>query len=89
MDISFDPYKDRLNQKKHGIALAEAAKVDWGEALEQLDDRCDYGEERYKALVFIDGLLYSVIYVDRGGSRRILSLRKANRREYADYGRTY
>jgi len=89
MDISFDPYKDRLNQKKHGISLAEAAKVDWGEALEQLDDRCDYGEERYKALVFIDGLLYSVIYVDRGGSRRIISLRKANRREYADYGRTY
>jgi uncharacterized protein len=89
MDILFDPYKDRLNQKKHGISLAEAAKVDWGEALEQLDDRCDYGEERYKALVFIDGLLYSVIYVDRGGSRRIISLRKANRREYADYGRTY
>jgi uncharacterized DUF497 family protein len=89
MDISFDPYKDRLNQKKHGVSLAEAAKVDWGEALEQLDDRCDYGEERYKALVFIDGLLYSVIYVDRGGSRRIISLRKANRREYADYGRTY
>lgn len=89
MDISFDPYKDRLNQKKHGISLAEAAKVDWGEALEQLDDRCDYGEERYKALVFIDGLLYSVIYVDRDGSRRIISLRKANRREYADYGRTY
>jgi uncharacterized DUF497 family protein len=87
MDISFDPYKDRANQKKHGISLAEAAKIDWGEALEQLDDRCDYGEERFKALVFIDGLLCSVVYADR--DRRIISLRKANRREYAGYGRIY
>ncbi len=85
MDIVYDPNKDASNQLKHGVSLAEAAKIDWFTALEKLDDRGDYGEDRYTAFAPIENRLYCVVYVDREDGRRIISLRKANAREVKDY----
>lgn len=85
MDIIYDPDKDASNQQKHGISLAQASQIDWFTALEKLDDREDYGEDRYTALGFIENRLYCVVYVDRDEKRRIISLRKANSREVKDY----
>jgi uncharacterized DUF497 family protein len=34
MDITYDSNKDANNRRKHGISLAEAAKIDWVTALE-------------------------------------------------------
>jgi len=89
MDIAYDAAKDRANVQRHGISLAEAARINWAAVLEKLDDRDDYGEDRYKALGFIEGLLYAVVYVDRNNLRRIISLRKASRREYREYEENY
>lgn len=89
MDISFDPAKDRINMRRHGISLADARRIDWDSVLERLDDRDDYGEDRYTALGFIDEVLYFVVYVDRNEARRIISLRKANGRECNDYETGY
>lgn len=89
MAITYDPNKDRTNQAKHGISLAEAENIDWDTALEKLDDRNDYGEDRYKALGFIGNRLYCVVYVDREEGRRIISLRKANNREHSEYENSY
>lgn len=89
MAITYDPNKDRTNQDKHGISLAEAENIEWDTALEKLDDRNDYGEDRYKALGFIGNRLYCVVYVDREEGRRIISLRKANNREYNEYESSY
>lgn len=85
MDITYDPNKDVVNRSKHGVSLAEAAKIDWFTALEKLDDREDYGEHRYRAFAPIENRLYCVVYVDRDDGRRIISLRKANAREVKDY----
>jgi len=38
-------------------------------------------------LGYIDMRLYCAIFVDRGGIRRIISLRKANKREEKTYAR--
>ena len=85
MNITYDPNKDVSNQAKHGVSLAEAANIDWFTALEKLDHREDYGEDRYIAFAPIENRLYCVVYVDREDGRRIISLRKANSREVKDY----
>ncbi|MES2772387.1 MAG: BrnT family toxin [Pseudomonadota bacterium] len=83
--ITFDPIKDRLNQKKHGVSLAQAEFADWNAALTRLDDRKDYGETRFISLIPILQRLYCCIYVERDESKRVISLRKANQREYDYY----
>ena len=66
--------------------MAEAKHFDWEAALGWLDDREDYGEDRYVALGGIGNYLYYVVYVDRGNIRRIISLRRATRQEVKRYG---
>jgi len=83
--ISFDPDKDKANIKKHGISLAKAELMEWGEAFTWQDDRRDYGEVRLVALAPIDDRLYCCVYVERGVDKRIISLRKANQREFDHY----
>ncbi len=85
MDITFDPVKDAINLAKHGLSLARATKLDWEDALVWLDGRKDYGEPRQCGLGLIGERVYYVAFVDRGHSRRIVSLRKANLREVEYY----
>lgn len=89
MQIDFDSNKDQLNLAKHGLSLALAAELDWEDALVWVDDREDYGEVRMIALAPKTGILYYVAFVDRGRVRRIISLRRANRREVKHYVQAY
>ncbi len=85
MQIEFDLAKDAINQSKHGLSLAMASELDWEAALVWLDDRFDYQETRMVALAPLNETLYCVAFVDRGKTRRIISLRRANRREVKHY----
>jgi uncharacterized protein len=85
MRIEFDTTKDQLNIDKHGVSLNEASTLEWDAGLTWDDNRKDYGEPRQCGLVPIGARLYYVVYVDRGSHRRIISLRKANRREVKRY----
>jgi len=85
MWIEFDPDKDVVNRAKHGISLGDAALLDWDTASVWADDRFDYGEARMSCLGYIDNRLYYLAFVDRGNIRRIISLRKANKREESLY----
>ena len=85
MRIEFDPTKDAANLAKHGVSLALAADLDWEAALVWIDDRFEYNETRMIALAPKTGILYYVAFVDRGEARRVISLRRANRREVKHY----
>ena len=85
MEIEFDPAKDVANQTKHGVSLCLSIELDWRDALVWIDDRFDYGETRMIALAPHTGVVYCVAFVDRGKVRRIISLRRANRREVKRY----
>ena len=85
MRFEFDPTKDRANLAKHGISLVLAIELDWEAALVWIDDRFEYSETRMIALAPKTGILYYVALVDRGEVRRIISLRRANRREVKHY----
>jgi len=85
MHIEFDPAKDQANQAKHGVSLLMAVELDWEAALVWVDDRVEYNEMRMIALAPNTEILYYVAFVDRGDARRIISLRRANRREVKHY----
>jgi uncharacterized DUF497 family protein len=65
--------------------LGEAARLDWTRVLAKLDTRTDYGEPRQIGYGPIGRRLYCVVFVDQGGTLRIISLRKANNREIDRY----
>lgn len=85
MRIEFDPAKDVANQTKHGMSLSVAGELDWEAAPVWMDDRFEYGETRMIALAPKTQTLYYVAFVDRGEARRVISLRRANRREVKHY----
>ena len=85
MHIEFDSAKDMANQRKHGVSLSVAEELDWEAALVWIDDRFEYGEMRMIALAPKTEILYYVAFVDRGEARRVISLRRANRREVKHY----
>ena len=85
MHIEFDSAKDVVNQTKHGVSLSVAGDLDWEAALVWIDDRFEYGEMRMIALAPKTEILYYVAFVDRGEARRVISLRRANRREVKYY----
>lgn len=88
MEITFDPAKDSSNQRKHGVSLTMATQFEWEDALCWEDLRRDYGEPRMVAIGYVGQRLYSVAFVDRANTRRIISLRKANSREVKRYAET-
>lgn len=85
MRIEFDPAKDEANRARHGVSLARAEQLDWDAALVWVDERFDYDELRMIALAPETNALYYVAFVDRGMARRIISLRRATRREVKHY----
>ena len=85
MKIEFDLAKDAANREKHGVSLVLAGELDWECALVWIDERSEYNETRMIALAPQTDILYYVAFVDRGEARRIISLRRANRREVRHY----
>ena len=85
MIIEFNPDKDEANKTKHGVSLSIAGELDWEAALVWVDERFEYNETRMIALAPKTEILYYVAFVNRGEVRRVISLRRANRREVKHY----
>jgi uncharacterized DUF497 family protein len=93
MRLEWDDRKNRLNQKKHGIAFSLAARVFADESRILEKDRIDEetGEQRWHAIGRVGGAAtYIVVHVYRGEKDeeeivRIVSARDANQRERRRY----
>ena len=83
--FEWDPIKDELNTRKHGINFDTAAKIFDGPRLEKEDTRRDYGEIRIIALGQSEAGILCVVYTRRNSVIRIISARKANRDEREEY----
>jgi uncharacterized protein len=87
LEFEWDPRKAATNLAKHEVSFEEAATV-FGDPLGRIvaDPRHSSEEERFVLLgVSKDTRLLAVMYVDRGGAIRIISARRATRRERRDY----
>ena len=85
MQYDWDENKRIANMARHKIDFISAVDFQWDTALETVDDRFDYGEERWVALGFIGTKLHVMVYNFRSQNIRIISLRKANKRERIYY----
>ena len=83
--FSWDPTKDQINIKKHGISFSKAAKIFDGPRLEREDTRRDYGETRIIALGRSEREILRIVYTRRNSVIRIISARKANKHDREEY----
>ncbi len=85
MEFEYDEDKSKSNFAKHGVDFDHAVQMFAGNYIESEDRRFAYGERRYSAIGPVYGRLYVIVYTWRSGRRRIISARKANRREENAY----
>ncbi len=81
MLYEWDPCKADINLAKHGISFSAATRFDWERAIVRTDDRRDYGERRWIAIAPIEDRVHVLVFTMRASRIRVISLRKANRRE--------
>ncbi len=76
MRFTFDPAKNAKNIAERGLSFALAAELDLSPLIVE-DTRHDYGELRLRVLA----LLHTVVVTPRKDELRVISFRKANRKE--------
>jgi uncharacterized protein len=89
MQFSYDEAKNKSNMQKHGVSLDEAKLLEWDLLISSHDARRDYGEVREIGFAPIADRLYCDVFTQRGDTRHIISLRKANNREKEIYAHHY
>lgn len=86
MKFQWDADKSGWNLRARGSDFAYASRISDGPVLVEEDVPRDDGERRMRATGAVDGIVLRVVYVDRPGPggetvRRIISARRANRKE--------
>ncbi len=91
MRFDWNPAKNRANIRRHDIDFADAVAVFAGPTWERVDDRRDYGEERWVAVGVLQGIEITVVYTDQRTEddvvRWIISARRATRDERETFHR--
>ena len=89
IDFEWEPAKAKANVRKHGVSFEEALSIFYDEfAVQFFDDDHSSGEERFLLLGMSTGArLLLVCHCEReaGNIIRIISARKATKRESAFY----
>ena len=80
----WDETKSQENLSKHGLSFDDAETVFSSPCVTFEDTRFDYGEPRFITLGRLEGHVV-VAHTPRRKNRRIISMRKGNRREEKAY----
>lgn len=76
---------DSINLKKHKVAFEEASRIFLDDyRIDDYDELHSDDEERVKTIGFVRNVL-AVIYTESGDRNRIISARRANKREETTY----
>ena len=87
IEITFDPVKRQRTLDHRGLDFADAVEVFADSTFEFVDGRRDYGETRIVTAGPLRGRLMIVVWTPRGDARHVISMRKANDREKARFGK--
>jgi uncharacterized DUF497 family protein len=86
MRISFDPAKREKNLIERSLDFKRVGEIFEGVTVTRSDIRQEYGEVREVTFGRLDDQIVVVVWTLRGGTRRIISMRKANEREIKKIG---
>jgi len=82
MQFEWDEAKRAENIVKHRIDFADILQMFDRPMLSDLDERTDYGEERWLGIGFLGNIIAVVIWTERQSDTiRIISARRANKYE--------
>ena len=85
MHIEFDANKNDTNIRERGLSFERVANFDFETAVFNQDARRDYGEIRFRALGYLDGRIHALVFTEAAAGIRVVSFRKANKREVVMY----
>ena len=85
MVLEFDPEKSARNAIERGLPFDRVNDIDWSSVIVFEDARTDYGELRLLLFGYIDGRLHAAVVTPRDDDLRVISLRRANRKEIGLY----
>jgi uncharacterized DUF497 family protein len=85
MRCEWDDAKSETNLQKHGLSFEDASIVFSGPCVTFEDTRFDYGEQRFITLGALAGRIVVIAHALREDATRIISMRKANKREQKIY----
>ena len=83
--IEFDSVKNARYIKERGLSFELVADLDWDSSITHEDTRKAYPEHRFITLAYLDRRLYVICYTLITGGIRVISFRKANKRENKGY----
>lgn len=81
MQFEWDEAKHAKTLLERGIGFDDAARIFARSVLIWEDSRRDYGEDRFRAIGETDGDILHVAFTWRGDVLRIISVRRASRKE--------
>ena len=85
MEFTWSEAKRNLNLKSHGLDFVDAPRVFEGITFSFEDDRFSYSEQRFVTLGLLAGIPVSIVHTENEHEIRIISFRKATRRETQIY----
>ena len=85
MEFTWSETKRAANIKAHGLDFVDAANVFEGLTFTFEDDRFSYGEQRFVTLGLLAGVTVSVVHTENEYEIRVISFRKASKRESQIY----
>nr|WP_149744810.1 BrnT family toxin [Rhizobium sp. RU35A] len=85
MEFQRDEEKRQLLIRQRGVDILYAALIFEGHVLSRLDNRRDYGEERWISLGMVDDECFVVVHTQRGGFTRLITAWKGGRDERSYY----
>ena len=89
MKITYDPVKRAVTLAERGFDFEDAAEVFRDDTLDFPDDRQDYGEQRILTVGHLRGRMVILAWTPRENARHVFSMRKANAREKARFGKRF
>ena len=81
MEFDWDDDKDGVCRGAYGFGFEDALGIFLGDTVEWRDDREDYGEVRMITVGEWDSDFYTIVYTDRGSTRRIITAWPSEREE--------
>jgi uncharacterized DUF497 family protein len=85
VQFEWDPAKSGATYRARGFDFAYASRIFTAAWTATEDRRAEYGEIRMKAIGQVGPDIFVVIYTRRGDAIRIISARRANRKERAQW----